>query len=354
MSSLVDWGLAERVAGAAAGDGPAAMAGDLDLSGAGSRSEEAVRAYTGLSPVEPIPDAEWVSRREWTRINLASMRELISSLEERLGDSLPSGRAGAVMGSVSGGALALQLGGLLGLASRRVLGQYDMQMLDGGRPPRLIFVGQNIDAATGQLGGKPADVLEWVALHEVTHAVHFASVPWLGGHLGGLARSLLEETPLDLSGSDLLSGAKRVMSGDPRALLNDLRNADPVTLLAPPEARATIASVQATMALVEGFAEHVMDAAADALGERVLELREGIERRREDRSPLARFLAWLLGMEMKLRQYRDGKRFTDAVVVAAGIEGLNRAWEGPSQLPSLAEIADADAWIRRTAPLAAA
>lgn len=354
MGTVIDWGLAERVATAAAGEGPRAMASaQADLSAAAERSRGAVTAYTGLRPSEAIPAAEWVSRREWALTNLRSMRELITLAEARIDGSLAPGPAGAALDAVAGRAVAVQLGGLLGLASRRVLGQYEMSLLGGDSPPRLIFVGPNIDSATRELPGTPAEVLEWVALHEVTHAVHFSSVAWLGPHLGSLARTLLEETPLSLEGSELLGGARRAL-GDPRGWLTELRRSDPVSLLAPPEARETIASVQATMALVEGYAEHVMDAAAGELGPRVEPLRAGMERRRRNRGPLARALAWLLGMEMKLRQYEQGKRFVDTVVEAEGIGGLNRAWSGPAALPSGTEIAAPEQWVRRVGALAAA
>jgi len=349
VSSLVDWGLATRVAAMAAGEGGQAMSGGADLGSVNARSRAAVLAYTRLSPVEPVPEPEWISRRDWAQLNLDSMRELIEPLEARVGDALPPGRYGASLAAISGKVLALQLGGLIGLASRRVLGQYEFPLLGGGRAPRLVFVGQNIGVAATEIGGDPADVLEWVALHEVTHAVHLSSQPWLRGHLGGLARTLLEETPLAISSADLLAAARRFASTDPRRMLAELRETDPVMLLAPAQSHETIAAVQSTMALVEGYAEHVMDAAASGLGSRVEDLRAGLERRREDRGALARVLAWLLGFEMKLRQYRDGKRFADGVVASAGIAGLNRAWEGPGELPTLAELHDSARWIERVA-----
>ena len=229
-----------------------------------------------------------------------------------------------------------------------------MSLLGGSEPPRLIFVGANLDAARSELGASSDELLEWVALHEVTHAVHFSSVPWLGPHLGGLARTLIEETPLSLEGSQLLGGARHAIS-DPRGWISELRASDPVTLLAPPEARETIASVQAAMALIEGYAEHVMDAAAgELLGPRVAPLRAAMERRRSNRSPLARALGWLLGLEMKLRQYQEGKRFADAVVAADGIAGLNRAWTDATTLPTTAEIAEPAAWVRRVGASVAA
>ncbi len=160
-------------------------------------------------------------------------------------------------------------------------------MRSPGRPPRLLMVGPNVDAAARQLGGEPADVLEWVTLHETTHAAHFAAAPWLRGHLGVLTGELLAGADVETSAGELLSRARGLLSTDPRATIARMRAGDPVSLLAPAAARATIAEVQATMAAIEGYAEHVMDAAAGDLGPVVPELRAAMERRREHPQPAA-------------------------------------------------------------------
>ena len=49
-----------------------------------------------------------------------------------------------------------------------------------------------------------------------------------------------------------------------------------------------------------------------------------------------------------MRQYRDGKRFCDAVVAEAGIAALNRVWGMPEALPTLAELSDPKRWLERT------
>ncbi len=103
------------------------------------------------------------------------------------------------------------------------------------------------------------------------------------------------------------------------------------------------------MASIEGYAEHVMDAAAPRARARTSasSASDSSTAARIAR-PLARLLAWLLGMELKLRQYRDGKRFCDGVVELDGIAALNAAWAGPGPLPTLAELADPGAWLQRT------
>jgi uncharacterized protein (DUF2342 family) len=78
-----------------------------------------------------------------------------------------------------------------------------------------------------------------------------------------------------------------------------------------------------------------------------------MDRRREDRAPLLRILDRLLGFDLKLRQYAQGRQFCDAVVAARGDAGLRDAWAAPELAPSPAELAHPAAWLQRTAPRAA-
>ena len=103
------------------------------------------------------------------------------------------------------------------------------------------------------------------------------------------------------------------------------------------------------MAVIEGHAEHVMDAVAPDLVPSLPRLREGIDRRRRSQSGLSRLVARLLGMDLKLRQYEQGKRFCDAVVREAGVAALHHVFSSPEALPTLAELDDPRAWLQRTA-----
>ena len=128
-----------------------------------------------------------------------------------------------------------------------------------------------------------------------------------------------------------------------------MRKGELVTLVIGRERRILVDRIQATMAVIEGHAEHVMDAIGAEVIPGQAQLREALERRRMARSGPMRLLERVLGFELKLRQYRDGKRFCDAVVARIGIEGLNRVWIAPHQLPTLEELTDPEAWIARTA-----
>jgi putative hydrolase len=91
-----------------------------------------------------------------------------------------------------------------------------------------------------------------------------------------------------------------------------------------------------------------MDAAGEELVPSLPRLRAAMDRRRASPSAPARLLQRLLGLEMKMRQYQLGKAFCDAVVERGGIEALNRVWDGPDAMPTLAELEAPAAWLERT------
>jgi coenzyme F420 biosynthesis associated uncharacterized protein len=241
--------------------------------------------------------------------------------------------------------MAVEIGGLVGLMGRRVLGQYELALLDVQAPVRLLLVEPNLRDAARELDVDLGELLTWVVVHEVTHAVQFTAVDWLQEHLGGLLRELLGSLDVSVDPAALLRMPKR---DDLTGLWDRLRDGGLVTAVAGPERRAVLDRVQAAMALVEGHAEHVMDAAGRPLLRDLPALRKALDRRRRERPPVMRVLERLLGLDLKLRQYEVGRRFCDAVVLRAGVAGLNRAWHAPELLPTLGELEDPNAWIART------
>jgi coenzyme F420 biosynthesis associated uncharacterized protein len=191
------------------------------------------------------------------------------------------------------------------------------------------------------------DFLAWIALHEVTHVLQFGGVPWLREHLGGLLRSYLATVDVRIDRGSA-GGLPRLP--DLQRIVERFRDGGLAALVQTREQRGLMDSVQATMAVVEGYSEHVMDAvAAGALPDHGA-LRAAMERRRASRSAPERVLMRLLGLELKMRQYEVGKRFCDAVADIGGIDLLNEAWRAPDALPTLAELDAPDAWAARVAP----
>jgi coenzyme F420 biosynthesis associated uncharacterized protein len=342
---LVDWNLAERVAGAMSGSGPEWSGTDEELRGECKRAAALVRDYTRLKPKGAIPEAELVDRGEWAGVNLESFRDLSTRVEEHLESRMDgSGRAGSFQRTIVRAATGAEIGLAVGYLSQRVIGQYDVALIGPAREPRLLFVGANLSAARARLGVDRDLFLRWIALHETTHAVHFASVPWLREHIGGIAQELFEQAALEVKPGELLGKLVRM---NPRELVRSVTNGELATLLWPEPQRRLVEELTATMTLVEGYAEHVMDAVGHRLDAGFVDLRRALDRDRERRGPLDSIVSKLLGLEMKLAQYRRGKAFADEVVRTHGIRTLNRAWTGPDALPRPEELDVPSAWIER-------
>ncbi len=345
--SLVDWGLAERVAGALAGSGPAWDGSEEELRAESARAADLVRRYTGLRPKGRVPSAELVGRDEWARVNIESFRSLSTRVEEHLENRIDGSEKQGSSGlqrTIVRAATGAEVGLALGYLSQRVIGQYDVALLGPARAPRLLFVGPNLSAARARLDVDRDLFLHWVALHETTHAVHFASVPWLREHIGGIAGELFEKAALEVKPGELLGKLARL---NPRELVRSATRGELATLLWPEPQRKLVERLTATMTLVEGYAEHVMDAVGDQLDPAYTELRLALDRDRERRGLLDSIVSKVLGLEMKLAQYRRGKAFADEVVRAHGIRTLNRAWAGPEALPRPDELDNPADWVER-------
>ena len=349
---VVDWRLAERVALALAGEpAPAGSATEFTPARVRAACEQAtgeVIAYTRLDPAGAVPGGEWVGRGEWVRSALLSLREMSRPIEERLASGLRlPGPLGGVARRVAGAAAGAEAGGAVGLGGRRVLGQFEVSMTDSERAPRLLLVGPNLAGAHAEVGGDGDAFLRWIATHEVTHAVQFTATPWLRDHLRRELEGLLEAAAEGLDRSDLAALARRLLTTDPRRTLKGLLRGELATALAGPAQRERLDRLQAVMTTVEGYAEHVMDEADSGRRPERARLRARIEDLRRSRGGLGEVVVRLLGLELKLRQYRLGKEFCDAVVAEAGIESLNRVWASPEALPTPDELEDPSRWLAR-------
>ncbi|HEY2160285.1 MAG TPA: zinc-dependent metalloprotease [Solirubrobacteraceae bacterium] len=342
---MIDWILAKRIAERVAGTGdPRSPA--VDLGALAAESEARVIEYTGLRPTRPLPEPEGISRREWVDSNVDSMGVLLDPVLKRAGSNLGPLKPAVEIGM--GLVLSAEVGLVLGYLAQRVLGQYELVLLDEAvedRPPRLLFVLPNLSQAVNAFSANEREFMTWVTLHEVTHAVQFAGVPWLHGYVAGLIRELLASAEVRIDAPRKL----RVPSIDElRRIGSALRKGDLISVVTNEAERGTLDRVQAVMAVIEGHAEHVMDAVAPDLVPSLPKLRASLDRRRRSQSGLSRLVARLLGLDMKLRQYEQGKRFCDAVVSSGGVGALHHVFSSPEALPSLAELDDPDAWLERT------
>jgi coenzyme F420 biosynthesis associated uncharacterized protein len=344
----IDWDLAQRIGELVAGNPPYGELASDSVSELTARFAQRVSAYAGLKPAGELPTLEAVDRPRWIAANLKTMRPLLEPLAARglaarksQGLEAPLSRA---MRSASGLLLGAQVGALTGILSQRVLGQYDIELLNPVGTPRLLLVAPNLGQAARNLQVDRDQLTSWVAIHEVTHAVQFAGAPWLQGYLAGLLNELVDRMQVTVSGSEVL---KSLRTGELRTLIHRLRRGEVLRLTLGETRWTLVERVQSAMSLIEGHAEHVMDAVGAEVLPSLSRLREAMTRRRESRGMPWRVIERLLGIELKLRQYEIGRRFCDAVVERAGPPMLTRAFGSAESLPSATELEQPELWLAR-------
>lgn len=350
MADSVDWALAEQVAARFAGTDDfaesyhaAGMAADFER--LTTEAQGYVEAEVGFSSLAGPARARVVDRTDWVRANLASYRRLLRPVLDQMEERM-TGPLAMVSGKVAGA----ELGALLGWMSGRVLGQYDLLVLEDEDPDDqdvVYYVGTNILALEKRHSFPPEQFRLWVALHEVTHRTQFTGVPWMREHFLGLVSGLLGDA--DIDPSKLFTALGRVAEGI-RTRTNPLDDGGISALFASPGQREVMEDLAGLMSLLEGHGDVTMDRAALSRVPQADRFARVLRARRKEMGLAQRLLTRLIGLEAKLNQYEQGEQFIEAVENVGGPQLLNRAFETPANLPSRAEILAPASWIDRVAP----
>jgi len=345
VGHAVDWNFAAAVGAKLARPGPAATDYTRrqvmeQLAQAARSAELPVREVTGLSEGGEIPEARIVDRPEWIRAASQSMRVMTGGSQE--GEEKDGAYARLVIGRIIGA----QTGAVLAFVSSGILGQYDPFGPDGGE---LLLVYPNVIAVERQLRLEPYDFRLWVCLHEVTHRVQFRANPWLADHMSRSLAVLTEDGGDDVAEvmgrlADFVRNLRNSAAPDPNSsgMIGLLR-----VVQSEPQRRA-LDQLLVLGTLLEGHADHVMDAVGPTVVPSVETIRRRFdERRSRKQPPLQRVVRALLGIDAKLSQYTRGKAFVDHVVSRVGMTRFNAVWFGPETLPLPTEIDEPHRWIDR-------
>ena len=341
VGRAVDWQFAATVGAKLARPGPAATdytrTQVIDqLAEASRKAELPVREVTGLNEGGEIPEARVIDRVEWIGAATKSMRVMTGGSEK------DSAAPRFITGRITGA----QTGAVLAFISSGILGQYDPFGPNGGE---LLLVYPNVIAVERQLRVLPADFRLWVCLHEVTHRVQFRANPWLAEHMSQALAVLTEDASQDISEvvgrlAELVRNKRDGVAPEPNStgVLGLLR-----AVQSEPQRRA-LDQLLVLGTLLEGHADHVMDAVGPAVVPTVSTIRRRFdERRKRKQPPLQRILRALLGVDAKLSQYTRGKAFVDHVVGQVGMARFNAVWSNAETLPLPTEIDEPRRWIDR-------
>ncbi len=350
--SPVDWRLAERVAVRAAGREPfsasyLAHSLQADFDEATAQAEELVAEATGLRSLSGPARARVTDRAGWVHANVNSFQRLLRPLTEKLGDRLSHNLASGVTRRLAGA----EVGMLLGWMSTRVLGQYDLLVIEDpaeaspDEQDLVYYVGPNVLALEKRFAFPPKEFRLWLALHEVTHRAQFTGVPWLREHYLGLVQQTLES--VDPDPKRLLDALGRVVD-DLRNGRKPLDDGGLAQLLASPEQRIVLDKIGGLMSLLEGHGDVTMDRAGADRIPSAHRFARVLRERRANANPAAKVLQRLLGIEAKINQYARGEAFIAEVErLGGGPEALDPVWRGASWLPTLAEIKEPEDWLDR-------
>ena len=349
--SPVDWELAARVAGRVSRRDPYAgivPPGELEahFTALTERAEVLVARTTGLPQLAGPARARVADRGAWVAANLASFQRLLRPLTDRFGHRLSDGHLAPVARRMAG----LEVGFLLGWMSTRVLGQYDLLIIEDERPEDqdlVYYVGPNIVAIERRFAFPSEQFRLWIALHECTHRAQFTGVPWLRPHFLGLVDQLLSS--VDPDPGRILDGLRRGVA-EARAGGRPLDRGGLAAAVATPEQRLVLDQIAGMMSLLEGHGDVTMNRAGEGLVPSAERFERVLRARRQSGSVVTRFLQRLVGLEAKLAQYAQGERFIAAVEEAGGTELLDRVWDDPALLPTLEEVREPTRWIERVRP----
>jgi coenzyme F420 biosynthesis associated uncharacterized protein len=341
MSALIDTGTARTWAVSTTPRGPhatpeQARAVAEELAERARQSQELVAAATGLIATGQH-DVVIADRPTWIDSNLRALDVMTTGLTPEV--SAPMRAIGSRM-------TAANVGAALGWLSGHVLGQYEATDPRG----RLLLVAPNIVRTESELGVEPSAFRFWVCLHEETHRVQFGAVPWLREYFLARVRLVLEPRSMPA-----MAGARyafSVISQVFDALRTDAE-LDLVSLAPHADQREAMNDLIALMTVLEGHADVVMDIAGVGAIDDLAAIRSLFENRRDTSRDHHRIIRKLLGMDAKLRQYREGAAFISAVLDRGGMTAVNALWESPANLPTLEEIETPALWWRRVVSAAA-
>jgi len=331
-----------------------------------------VAGATGLSTsltgrpvtIEPVTATHWVSA------TLDAYRPLFERLAAGLGPgaattaghpstdvdpfSDPDGDPttawlGNIMQLLNPMMLGMAAGSMIGHLATRSFGQYDLPI---PRPlsDQLLVVIPTIDSFGKEWSIDPDDLRLWVCLHEVTHHA-VLGVPHVRARLEAMIQEYVAGFRPDpraleerMEGLDVDPGSMGDMAGlqqlftDPEVLLGAVRS---------PEQEALLPKLDALVAVVVGYVDHIMDGIGEKLVTSYGMVTEAVRRRRVESTDADRFVAQLFGLQLTQDRYDRGAAFVAGVVERAGTEGLERLWRTEAELPTPAEVDAPGLWLAR-------
>jgi putative hydrolase len=346
----VNWDLAKQLARQTlAGESQSVTPGDR------SGTAEAIRlADHWLDDVTDLPSGvhtvEAWTRTEWLERTLPAWTSLCDPVAARvvaaMADAIPAeqlqalGGAGSplagIMNQIGGVMFGAQVGQGLGGLAHEVVSATDIGIPLGPQGVAAL-VPQNV-AIFGEGLERPADEVRlYLALREAAHQRLFGHVPWLRQRLFDTVDSYARGITLDLTAIE--TAVQGVDPMNPESVQDALTGG----VFSPqqtPEQEAALRRLETLLALVEGWVDAVVAAAAGDRMAGAEALREASRRRRATGGPAEQTFATLVGLELRPRRLREAAALWWSVTEKRGVSGRDAVWSHPDLLPTAEDLDD--------------
>ncbi|MDT4918182.1 MAG: hypothetical protein QOH89_2882 [Pseudonocardiales bacterium] len=347
----VNWDLAKQLArqtlaGASTSVSPADRSGTADaIRLADLWLDDVSDLPSGVRSIEAWTRLEWLERTlpVWTSLCdpvasrvVAAMAEAIPAEQLQALGAGPDNPLTGIMNQIGGVMFGAQVGqGLGGLAGEVV------SATDIGIPLGPIgvaaLVPQNVAAFGAGLERPAEEIRLYLALREAAHQRLFAHVPWLRQRLLDTVETYARGISVDMGAIE--SAVQGVDPMNPESVQEALTGG----VFAPqqtPEQEIALRRLETLLALVEGWVDTVVAAAAgDRMGGGDA-LREASRRRRATRGPAEQTFATQVGLELRPRRLREAAALWWSVTERRGVSGRDAIWSHPDLLPSADDLDD--------------
>lgn len=237
---------------------------------------------------------------------------------------------------LAGKTFGMQIGVAVASLAKEAFGLTDLGVLLSDSP-RVALVSQNVDGWAGSLDIPADEISQFLAVRELAVARLYAASPWLRGHVLGLVQNYAREISLDLAAMEESFRAINPTDAD------DLREALSSGIFAPAVTDAqkqTLESLETTLAVIEGWVEHVTAEATRGMLPNYVALGEMMRRRRATGGPAEETFRNLVGLELRPRRCHEATRLWAALGAQLGPAERDALWSHPDLMPSSAELDD--------------
>ena len=277
-------------------------------------------------------------------------REQAQGQGEGEGSQIPLEAIGGLLRTFIASMVATQLGQSVGSLAATVTGAHDagLPILDPARP---VLIPENITAWAADLEIPQSEVFIYHALRESAVARLFAHNPWLVSYIQSTITEYGRGIHIDLEA--IQRQAEEAMNNfDPNQPLNNQINLNVELnngIFSPeesPQQKAALEKLETVLALIDGWSDDVVTAAAGDRIPNIEQLRETQRRRRASSTPAQQLFATLLGLEVSPRLTREASAFWKAIREEQSIDRRDGIWAGI--LPTAADLQNPTAFISST------